>query len=149
MTPWPLALAVAAPVAGRHADRYAAGILGGCGLLLLAAGLALLALLPADVAATPFVWRMMLCGLGFGFFQAPNNRTILASAPRQRSGAAGGVLSVARLLGQALGAAAVAIIFGAYGAAGSNIALWVAALLALTGAVFSAGRLRSGREAHA
>ena len=149
MTPWPLALAVAAPVAGRLADRYAAGILGGCGLLLLAAGLALLALLPADVAATPFVWRMMLCGLGFGFFQAPNNRTILASAPRQRSGAAGGVLSVARLLGQALGAAAVAIIFGAYGAAGSNIALWVAALLALTGAVFSAGRLRSGREAHA
>ena len=53
MTPWPLALALAAPVAGRLADRYAAGILGGCGLLLLAAGLALLALLPAESRPRP------------------------------------------------------------------------------------------------
>src|SRR3984885_10748146 len=149
MTPWPLALAVAAPLAGHLTDRYAAGALGACGLLLLAAGLALLALLPAHAAEGSVVWRMMLCGLGFGFFQAPNNRTILASAPRQRSGAAGGLLGVGRLLGQALGAAAVAILFGIYAAAGSNIALWAGALLALAGAAFSAGRLSRGNEAHA
>jgi DHA2 family multidrug resistance protein-like MFS transporter len=149
MTPWPLALAVAAPLAGHLTDRYAAGALGACGLLVLAAGLALLALLPVHAAEGSVVWRMMLCGLGFGFFQAPNNRTILASAPRQRSGAAGGLLGVGRLLGQALGAAAVAILFGIYAAAGSNIALWAGALLALAGAAFSAGRLSRGNEAHA
>jgi DHA2 family multidrug resistance protein-like MFS transporter len=140
---------VAAPLAGHLTDRYAAGALGACGLLVLAAGLALLALLPAHAAEGSVVWRMMLCGLGFGFFQAPNNRTILASAPRQRSGAAGGLLGVGRLLGQALGAAAVAILFGIYAAAGSNIALWAGALLALAGAAFSAGRLGRGNEAHA
>lgn len=141
MTPWPLALALAAPLAGRLADRYAAGMLGGLGLLVMAAGLALLAFLPASGSPAAFVWRMALCGLGFGFFQAPNNRAIMASAPRARSGAAGGMLSAARLLGQALGAAGVAILFRAYGAAGSNFALWLAALLALAGAAVSVVRL--------
>src|ERR1700726_711360 len=141
MTPWPLALALAAPLAGRLADRYAAGMLGGLGLLVMAAGLALLACFSAGGSPAGFVWRMALCGLGFGFFQAPNNRAIMASAPRARSGAAGGMLSAARLLGQALGAAGVAILFRAYGAAGSNSALWLAALLALAGAGVSVVRL--------
>jgi MFS transporter, DHA2 family, multidrug resistance protein len=141
MTPWPVALALTAPVAGRLADRYPAGLLGGLGLLALAAGLVLLALFPAGGSTANLVWRMALCGLGFGFFQAPNNRTIMASAPRSRSGAAGGMLSVARLLGQTLGAAGVAILFRAYGPAGSHFALGVAAALALAGAAVSMVRL--------
>jgi MFS transporter, DHA2 family, multidrug resistance protein len=83
-----------------------------------------------------------LCGLGFGFFQAPNNRTIMAAAPRARSGAAGGMLSAARLLGQTLGAATVAILFRAYAAAGSTAALYFATALALTAALVSLVRLR-------
>ena len=51
---------------------------------------------------------MALCGAGFGFFQSPNNRTIVTAAPRARSGAAGGMLATARLLGQTSGAVAVA-----------------------------------------
>ena len=141
MTPWPLALALAAPLAGRLADRYPAGLLGGLGLLGLAGGLMLLALFPATGSPSGFVWRMALCGLGFGFFQAPNNRTIIAAAPRERSGAAGGMLSAARLLGQTLGAASVAILFRAYGAAGARLALGLAALLALTAAGVSVVRL--------
>ena len=141
MTPWPLGLAMAAPIAGRLADRYAAGVLGGAGLLALACGLTLLVFLPADAGAGGFIWRMALCGLGFGFFQAPNNRAIMAAAPRERSGAAGGMLGGARLLGQSLGAAGAAILFRAYGDAGPNVALAVAAVLALGGAVVSALRL--------
>jgi MFS transporter, DHA2 family, multidrug resistance protein len=147
MTPWPLALALAAPLAGRLADRYAAGMLGGLGLAVLAAGLLLLAFFPAGGSVAGFVWRMAVCGLGFGFFQAPNNRAIIASAPRERSGAAGGMLSAARLLGQSLGAAGVAILFRGYAASGSNVALCVAALLALGGAAVSAARLR-GKPPH-
>ena len=107
----PLALAVSAPLAGRLADRYPAGLLGGLGLLALAAGLTLLALYPATGDVGGVLWRTALCGAGFGFFQAPNNRAIMGTAPRTRSGAAGGMLAAARLLGQTLGAAAVAILF--------------------------------------
>src|SRR5690242_1841661 len=74
MTPWPLATAVLAPIAGRLADRYPAGILGGIGLTLFSAGLLLLALLPAHPSTPDIAWRMVLCGMGFGLFQTPNNR---------------------------------------------------------------------------
>jgi len=147
MTPWPLALALAAPIAGRLADRHPAGILGALGLLAMSTGLLLLAFFPANGSAAAFAWRMALCGLGFGFFQTPNNRTIMAAAPRARSGAAGGMLSAARLLGQALGAAAVAILFRLAGTSGSYLALYVAALLALTGAAVSAVRLTTSTRA--
>jgi MFS transporter, DHA2 family, multidrug resistance protein len=143
MTPWPLALAIAAPIAGRLSDSYPAGILGGIGLLLMASGLLLLAFFPEHGARVGFIWRMGLCGLGFGFFQAPNNRTIMASAPRPRSGAAGGMLSTARLLGQTLGAVMVAILFRAYTDSGAHIVLCVAAALALAGGVVSLVRLKA------
>ena len=40
ITPWPAALVVMAPIAGRLADRYSAGLLGGFGLAVMTAGTA-------------------------------------------------------------------------------------------------------------
>jgi DHA2 family multidrug resistance protein-like MFS transporter len=141
MTPWPVALAFTAPIAGRLADRYPAGLLGGAGLLVMAAGLALLASFPANGTAAGFIWRMAVCGVGFGLFQSPNTHAILSSAPRARSGAAGGMLSTSRLAGQTLGAAGVAILFRAYPATGANLALCAAAGLTLLAALVSMIRL--------
>jgi DHA2 family multidrug resistance protein-like MFS transporter len=53
----------------------------------------------------------MLCGLGFGLFQVPNNRNMLLSAPRERSGAAGGMQGTARLTGQTVGAIIMTLLF--------------------------------------
>lgn len=141
MTPWPVGVALAAPLAGRLADRYPAGILGSIGLLALSCGLALLALFPENGSYADLIWRMALCGLGFGFFQAPNNRTLIGSAPPARAGAAGGMLATARLLGQTLGAASVAILFRAASDKGSNVALEFAAGVALAAALVSVSRL--------
>jgi MFS transporter, DHA2 family, multidrug resistance protein len=141
MTPWPVAVAFAAPIAGRLADRLPAGILGGAGLATLACGLFLLAAFPRGGSDLDFIWRMALCGLGFGFFQSPNNRTMIAAAPRERSGAAGGMLSTARLLGQTMGAAAVAILLRASPERGSNAALLAAGAVMLVAAVVSLSRL--------
>jgi MFS transporter, DHA2 family, multidrug resistance protein len=110
MTPWMVMTAIMAPIAGRLADRYPAGILGGIGLSVLAAGFVLLAFLPAHPTTIEIAWRVAVCGLGFGFFQSPNNRAIVASAPRERSGGAGAIQGTARLLGQSIGAAFVALI---------------------------------------
>ena len=142
MTPWPLATSVAAPVAGLLADRVAAGLLGSLGLLVLAAGLALLAVLPPDAASTDIAWRMAVCGAGFGLFQAPNNRTMLSAAPRHRSGAAGGMLATARLLGQTAGTTAVVVLFRLRPQQATTLALGLAACLAVVAAAVSALRLR-------
>ncbi len=141
MMPWPLAVAVVAPLAGRLADRYSSAVLGGTGLILLAVGLVLLGLLPAHPANWDIAWRMALCGAGFGLFQSPNNRTMIAAAPRERSGAASGMLSVARLMGQSIGTALVALLLAQFGIAGAVTALFTGAAFAAVAAVFSLTRL--------
>lgn len=145
MTAWPIAVAFAAPIAGRLADRHSAAILCGFGLIALSAGLAFLALFPENGTALDFMWRMALCGLGFGFFQAPNNRTMMSSAPRARSGAAAGMLSTVRSLGHTSGAATVALLFSTHMEGGAKIALTTAAVMAAIAALLSFSRLRTPR----
>ena len=87
MTPWPAIVVIVAPISGRLSDRYPAGVLGTMGLAAMTAGLVSLLLLPPVPGYAEVAWRMALCGIGFGFFQAPNNRLLLGSAPRERSGA--------------------------------------------------------------
>ncbi|WP_244504006.1 MFS transporter [Variovorax sp. CF079] len=152
ITAWPLAIVVMAPIAGRLIGRYPDGLLGGIGLGLLAVGLTLLAALPAQPGNADIVWRMALCGLGFGLFQSPNNHTIVTSPPAHRSGAASGMLGTARLTGQTLGAVMLAAIFSVWGphdGKGQVIALGLAACCAAVAAVCSALRTREPSARHA
>ena len=141
MTPWPLAIMVVAPIAGRLADRYSVGVLAGTGLAVFAAGLLSLALLPAHPADWDIVWRMALSGAGFAMFQSPNNRAMISAAPKSRSGGAAGLLATARLLGQTMGAAMVAMLFTVYPTTGSKMALWVACAVAGFAVAVSSTRL--------
>ena len=140
MTPWPLATAVIAPIAGRLSDRHPAGVLGLIGLLMFAAGLAALVLIDERTSTLDMVWRMALAGAGFGLYQSPNNRTMQAvgSAPAQR-----------RRLGHAGDGAApgpdsrrstAAFAFARF-ADGNEIALWLAVVFAVLGAIVSGLRL--------
>ncbi|MBB5497337.1 MFS transporter [Paraburkholderia sp. MM5384-R2] len=141
MTPWPAIIIIAAPIAGVLSDRISAGWLGGVGLAAMTVGLLLLATLGPHPDALQISWRMALCGAGFGIFQSPNNRTMLSSAPRERSGGASGMLGTARLTGQTLGAALVALIFGVAPQSGTIIALYVAAGFSAVAAVVSTMRV--------
>lgn len=143
MTGWPAALGLAAPLAGVLSDRLPAAILGAAGLSLLAVGLALLAAMPVDAGVPDILWRMVLCGLGFGFFQAPNNRTILASAPRERAGAAGGLLAMSRIVGFTCGATLAAAMFRLAPAHAETADLVIGACFALVAAFVSLRRLKS------
>lgn len=145
ITPWPLAIVFAAPISGVLSDRYSAGVLGGIGLIVLSAGLVLLATLGAHPTPTQIAWRMALCGAGFGIFQSPNNRQMLSAAPRERSGGASGMLGTARLTGQTLGAALVALIFGILPTGGPVMCLQVGAAFAAAAACVSLMRRATAR----
>lgn len=142
MTPWPLATMIAAPLAGHLSDRYSAGVLGAIGLSLFACGLMALSFLNADSSHFDIIWRMALCGAGFGFFQSPNNRAMLSEAPKDRAGAAGGTLGMARVVGQSLGAVVVAFLLSAAPINGVGHGFQIAAVTALFGAVMSGSRVR-------
>jgi DHA2 family multidrug resistance protein-like MFS transporter len=141
VTPWPLVIVFVAPLAGRLSDRHAPGLVGGMGLAIMAAGLCLLIGLPAEPSNLDIVWRVAICGIGFGFFQTPNNRIMLTSAPHERSGAAGGLMTMARMIGLSLGAALAAVAFGLYGQGGARVALMGAAVSAALGVIVGVVRV--------
>lgn len=142
LTPWPVATLFTAPLAGYLIERIHAGILGSVGMLIFAVGLYLLSDLSPSPTNMDIIWRMMICGIGFGLFQTPNNNTIMAAAPVQRSGAASGMIGTARLLGQTLGATLVALLFGLVASPnGTTVCLYVAAGFALVAAIVSCMRL--------
>jgi DHA2 family multidrug resistance protein-like MFS transporter len=141
ITPWPIAITLVSPLAGRLADRYPAGLLGALGLVVFAAGLLSLALTPSDASVPDIIWRMALAGAGFGLFQSPNNRAMIASTPLARSGGASGMLGTARLLGQTIGAALVAFCFARMPAHGTVLSLYVGVGFALAAAAVSSLRL--------
>lgn len=143
MTPWPLATAFTAPLAGRLVEHIPPSILGCGGLVATAIGLVLVATLPSHWGPWPLGAAMALAGAGFGFFQAPNNRTLLIAAPVRRSGAAASMQAMARLVGQIFGAIIVALLFRVF-LSGSTMPLWIAAALSMAGAV---GSLRRMEEA--
>lgn len=141
ITPWPAALAFMTLIAPRLAERVKPGLLGAVGLAILAAGLCLVATMPATPSIFSIAWRLWLCGVGFGLFQSPNMVALMSSAPKNRSGGAGGILAASRLLGQSIGAAAVAFCLTTWPTQGVATALWLGMALALLGSLASLLRL--------
>ena len=143
MTAWPFIVMFVAPLSGSLSGKVHPGLLGGFGLLLMSAGCFLLSYIPEDASHLDIAWRLMMCGAGFGFFQSPNNHLLLSSAPNHRAGSASGMLSTARLTGQATGAALVALLFHLFGDKAPHDAMLLAGILTVCAAVFSFLRLRS------
>ena len=143
LTSWPFVVMFIAPLSGSLTGRIHPGILGGLGLLMMSAGCFLLSHIPADAAPVDLGWRLALCGAGFGFFQSPNNHMLLTSAPNHRAGSASGMLSTARLTGQATGAALIALLFHLCGDRAPHDAMLIAGALTVCSALFSFLRLRA------
>jgi DHA2 family multidrug resistance protein-like MFS transporter len=149
MTPWPLMTALIAPVAGRLSDRFAPERLASAGLAIMAIGLISLSMVGESPSSFDLGWRLGMCGFGFGLFQSPNNRVIVGSAPRERSGGASGLQSMGRLLGQSLGAAIVAIVFALVRGNQTAWIAWAGASLALVAACASGLRRTNFRASSA
>ncbi len=148
LTPFPLAGGVMSHISGRLADRYPIRVLGTVGMAAMCVGLVLLATLPAHPTKMQIIWRAALGGCGFGFFGAPNNRAMVASAPRERSGGAGGISTMSRLLGQSIGVSVVAVIFTMTAHGGVTLRGTKIALLFGAGCCVVSGIISGARQPH-
>lgn len=148
MTFWPAALIFAAPLAGRLSDRHSAGLLCGAGLAVVTVGMLWLIQSSPGSHWTTVMWPMLMCGIGFGFFQSSNNREFMTSAPAERSGACAGMMSTSRLIGQTVGGLIVTIIFALSGAErdavehGARLSMKIGIGFAIAAMLVSFGRLR-------
>ncbi|SNY58635.1 MFS transporter [Enterobacter sp. CC120223-11] len=149
-TPWPVGIVLVAPHAGRLADKYPPSVISTLGLAVFVIGLTLLAMLPAQATAWDIGLRSLICGMGFGCFQSPNNREMLSGVAREFSGYASGVLAIVRTFGQCVGAALVGVMLAimvtggqvALEAQAVRMSLWVAVIASGVAVVFSLSRLR-------
>jgi DHA2 family multidrug resistance protein-like MFS transporter len=130
-----------APFSGVLSDRIRPGILGSFGMLCASIGMVLLAFVPGNAQPIDFIWRLALCGAGFGCYFSPNARLIIATIPRHRVASAGGLMSTNRLLGQTLGATLLAALL-AFGLGNGRVPALVGAALVFVAALCSGARLR-------
>jgi DHA2 family multidrug resistance protein-like MFS transporter len=133
---WPLGAALSSALANALASRTSAWVLCALGACLIAVGLLVMGAL--ELGTLPIAACASLCGIGFGLFQVPNNRTLFFAAPERRSEAAGAMQATARLSGQTTGGVVVSLIFaGTASNAAPRLALAVAAAFALGSAILS------------
>ena len=131
MAGWPAGAAVIALIAGRLSDRYSVALLCALGAGSMALGLMGVVLMPASISDAWLFAAMLLSGIGFGFFQTPNNRVLIGSAPRHRAGALGGLQATTRVFSQTFGAAIVSLVFGLGLSSGPMLGLVVAIFFSL------------------
>lgn len=153
----PLGMMAASPVAGRLLRGAGSFRVGVAGLALLAAGLVLVALLPADAGAYRIAGALLVHGIGQGLFQVTSIDFVMGALPRTGQGVAGSLNMVTRTVGVVTAASAGTALFAALGgeaaggpaflAACRGTFLAAAAAVVLGIAVLAAGRLASATPA--
>ncbi|WP_224088674.1 DHA2 family efflux MFS transporter permease subunit [Nostoc sp. MS1] len=109
----PVLSGLIAPVAGILSDRFGARRISIIGLSLMIGGCLAISTFDAQITEFGYISRYFIYGIGLGLFQAPNNTTVLASAPRERLGIASGLLSLSRTSGGTVGVPLMGAVFAA------------------------------------
>lgn len=129
---WAVGGALMAPVSAYMSARFPVAILCALGSVVMIFGLGGVILAGGENVVAWLLICMFFAGVGFGFFQTPNNRAMLGGVPRHRSGAAGGMQATTRVFGQGMGTAFVGVAFqlgSAHGpVAGVSVAIGCAAI---------------------
>ena len=152
MTPFPLVMALAAPISGRLSERTDPAVLTTAGLLILTLGLWLQANLSEHSTVARVAIGQAVLGLGNGVFQSANNNSVMSSVPRGKVGLAGGISALVRNLGMVMGVAIAVAVFESVRQAnigqgdlfsiktGYQVALYTGSVFSLSGAILSFSR---------
>jgi EmrB/QacA subfamily drug resistance transporter len=134
-----LSRAAVAVFSGRWSDRVDPRWFTVPGMLLLAVSLALLSHADENSPIAVLIAAMFTTGVAMGCFVPSNNNTLMGYAPRDRYGAAAGILATSRTLGMTVGVALGGAILSSNASVAQNmhVAFSAAVLLALTAAAVS------------
>ena len=106
---------VAAPVAGRLADRMPARRLTTIGMLTSSAGLIVAAItLTGDTPIWLLSVELAVIGAGFGIFIAPNSTAIMGSVKEHQFGIASGMIGTVRTLGMAVSMSSITLVIALF-----------------------------------
>ncbi len=147
MSAWPIAAGITTVIAAKFFSDARPTLQCAIGASILLVGIVALALMTPSASNLLLVVGMLIAGVGYGFFQAPSNREMLSIPPRERSGAAGGVLAIARMGGLTLGASIAGLCLAFSGVSGAHYALAAAACFAGVAIVVNATRDRLAKLA--
>ena len=106
----PISMSIMAPISGWICDRIGTRWPATLGLFLGAVAIFLISFLQKDSSLFGIIAKLTLSGIGMGIFMAPNNNSVMSSAPRSKLGVANGILSVVRNLGWIMGMAFIAVL---------------------------------------
>jgi MFS family permease len=102
MLPLTVGFMVAGPISGRLSDRHGARPFATAGMLLAALSFLLLIVLPADFFYPLFAAVLLLNGLSYGMFAAPNTAAIMNAVPARNRGVASGMRATMQAVGMPL-----------------------------------------------
>jgi EmrB/QacA subfamily drug resistance transporter len=120
MSVGPLVVALTAVPAGRIADRFGAQRMIIVGLIGMAAGSALLAMLPASLGIPGYIAPIVVVTAGYALFQTANNAAVMTDIGPDQRGAVSGMLNLSRNLGLITGASVMGAVF-AFASAATDI----------------------------
>ena len=101
-----------APLAGSLSDRFGSRLLCTIGCAVIAAAQFFLATLDIDASLIRIMFPLVVWGVGWALFNAPNQSSILGAADPEKIGAAAGMIATTARAGGAMGVALSATLFG-------------------------------------
>lgn len=112
----PAMMALFSPLAGTLSDKVEPRLVASLGMGMTAVGLFFCSFLQADTSLGFLAGTLLFIGVGFAFFSSPNSNAIMGAVESKHYGVAAAVLSVMRIVGQALSMAVVTVLLTVYAA---------------------------------
>ncbi|HYB85113.1 MAG TPA: MFS transporter [archaeon] len=98
-------MALFSPLSGWLSDRFGSRTLSTLGMGCVSFGLFLFSRLNAESSGLDVILRLVIVGIGFGFFSSPNTSAVMGSVGQEKLGVAAGTLGTMRFMGQSIGLA--------------------------------------------
>jgi EmrB/QacA subfamily drug resistance transporter len=107
----PIMMFIMAPLSGRYSDKIGYRLLTSAGVIVLGAGLFILAGLQVDSTNWYIIGALVVVGAGVGLFSTPNSSALMGSVTEEQRAVTSGILGTTRNIGMSIGVALCTSLF--------------------------------------